>query len=618
MVIALIVISAIAACGLIALFVCKYINFTRGGADGVKRKLTAADIKTWFINHAPSKRRLIQVYAMLLYNANIKGFVSGEMYAGNSKYMCVPGLNCYSCPGAVGACPLGALQNSLAASDNRAPFYMLGIIMLLGLICARTICGFLCPIGMCQELLYKVRTPKLKKSRVTRVLSYFKYFILVLTIALPIAFSGYSPVPAFCKYICPAGTFEGAIMLLSNPANAGDLNRLHGLFAWKFGLLIAFAVASMFIFRVFCRFICPLGAIYGFFNKFALIGVMVKKDDCTSCGLCVSHCKMDIKHVGDHECINCGECIAVCPTKAISWKGSRIFLRSSSIGETPAEEVKPIAVANGAAVLSGNTHEIDAKVNVDIAQTEKELTDMIIKASNPPDYTPNADTVDTVDTANTVEPNKTQKPRKKRGAKFWVEITAWIVAIALLATALIYYNAIDVEKPEAENPPSVVDPADPPSVTTGNKVGDIAPDFTVSIYGMDGEFNLYANRGKPVVLNFWGTWCGPCVQEMPLFCDLAYLHPELTVVAMHGSSSDDVWRFIQKKGWHNYPVTFTQDILDSDKRCLTFRAFGGVNAWPMTIIIDADGKIVGIEKDSYHKYEDLEKAVLDALGMNNE
>ena len=167
----------------------------------------------WIQNHLPTRRRLIQIYAALLYNANLKGYISGEIFTGNTKAVCVPGLNCYSCPGAVGACPLGALQNALAASGNRAPYYMLGIILLLGLTLGRTICGYLCPVGLIQELLHKLPTPKLKKSRVTRVLSYLKYVILaVFVVIIPLWYvSQHYPVPAFCKYICPAGTFEGAI-----------------------------------------------------------------------------------------------------------------------------------------------------------------------------------------------------------------------------------------------------------------------------------------------------------------------------------------------------------------------------------------------------------------------
>ena len=297
-------------------------------------------IGAWFARHMPSKRRIIQLYSALLYNANIKGFFNGRIYKGPTKNLCVPGLNCYSCPGAVGACPLGSLQNALSASSVRTPTYILGILALFGLMLGRTICGFLCPIGLGQELLYKIKTPKLKKSRVTRVLSYFKYVVLIaLVVVVPLAFA----VPGFCEYICPAGTFEGGLGLLTNPNNEGLLANLGPLFSWKFTLLVLIIVASVFIFRVFCRFLCPLGAIYGFFSRVALLGVKLDKEKCTDCGLCVGVCKMDIKRVGDHECIHCGACISVCPAKAISWKGSKLFVRANDVDAPMQTEIKPLS-----------------------------------------------------------------------------------------------------------------------------------------------------------------------------------------------------------------------------------------------------------------------------------
>ena len=120
----------------------------------------------WIRNHLPTQRRLIQLYAALLYNAHLKGYITGEIFTGKTKSVCVPGFNCYSCPGAVGACPLGALQNAIAASGSRrTPVYVLGILMLYGITLGRTICGYLCPFGgSLQELVHKIPTFKVKKA----------------------------------------------------------------------------------------------------------------------------------------------------------------------------------------------------------------------------------------------------------------------------------------------------------------------------------------------------------------------------------------------------------------------------------------------------------------------
>ena len=97
----------------------------------IKDKITAVcfKINRFLVLNWPSKRRLIQIYAMLLYNANMRGFVTGDIFVGNTKTVCLPGMNCYSCPGAIGACPLGSIQNALAESNTKAPTYVLGIIL---------------------------------------------------------------------------------------------------------------------------------------------------------------------------------------------------------------------------------------------------------------------------------------------------------------------------------------------------------------------------------------------------------------------------------------------------------------------------------------------------------
>jgi len=135
-------------------------------------------------NLIPTKRKLIQLYSALLFNANIKGFFNGRIYQGPLKSVCTPGLNCYSCPGASGACPLGSLQNALGNTEKRAPYYVIGILLLYGILLGRFICGFLCPFGLIQELLHKIKTPKLKKNRFTKVLSYFKYVLLIFLLLL--------------------------------------------------------------------------------------------------------------------------------------------------------------------------------------------------------------------------------------------------------------------------------------------------------------------------------------------------------------------------------------------------------------------------------------------------
>ncbi len=263
-------------------------------------------------------RKIIQVVSALITNANIKGFFEGKIYKGYSKKVCVPGLNCYSCPGAVGSCPIGSLQAVIGSAKYKISYYVFGLLILFGVTMGRFVCGFLCPFGLVQELLYKIRS---KKFSLPRWSKYVKYGVLVVfVILLPMLWVNKVGMgdPAFCKYICPAGTLEGGIPLVLT--NAALKKSVGVLYAWKMGILVVTVVASVIIFRPFCKVLCPLGAIYGLFNPISFYRYGIDSDRCTSCGKCSRVCKMDVevyKRPNSLECIRCGECREACPTKAI-------------------------------------------------------------------------------------------------------------------------------------------------------------------------------------------------------------------------------------------------------------------------------------------------------------
>ena len=268
-------------------------------------------------------RGWIQAAATLLTNIHIPNLFKGKIYQGKAKTMCVPGLNCYSCPAATGACPIGAFQAVVGSSKFKFTYYITGFFILLGVLLGRFICGFLCPFGWFQDLLHKIPGKKFSTAKM-KPLRYLKYVILVVFVILLPAFVTNSlgmGDPFFCKYICPQGVLEGALPLAL--ANSGIRAALGHLFTFKFTILVLFIVLSVLFYRPFCKWLCPLGAFYALLNRVSLFQMKVDKNKCVSCGACEKACKMDVdvtKHPNHAECIRCGMCMKSCPTNAICYQ----------------------------------------------------------------------------------------------------------------------------------------------------------------------------------------------------------------------------------------------------------------------------------------------------------
>lgn len=289
-------------------------------------------------------RGWIQAGAVLFTNLHLPNFIKGGIYQGKGKTVCVPGLNCYSCPAASGACPIGAFQAVAGSSKFRFSCYITGFLILLGVLLGRLICGFLCPFGWFQELLHRIPTRKLSTKKL-RPLTYLKYVILLVMVVLLPAFAvndvGMGD-PFFCKYLCPQGVLEGAIPLAL--VNSGIRAALGKLFTWKLCILLAVAVLSVLFYRPFCKWLCPLGAFYALFNKVSLLQVKVDANACISCGKCVKVCSMDVDvtKTPDHaECIRCGKCVLACPTGAVRFRygfGDGPETKGTITAETKMEE----------------------------------------------------------------------------------------------------------------------------------------------------------------------------------------------------------------------------------------------------------------------------------------
>jgi polyferredoxin len=262
----------------------------------------------------------VQIASAIALNPIVPNYFTGTIVRARSKGICVPVLNCWSCPAATAACPIGALQHAFASlrfrfatGELQFGLYALGSIGIIGSLVGRFPCGWFCPFGLLQEVLHKIPGPKLP---IPRILGYLKYVILALTVfllpAVVLNAAGLGDA-WFCKWICPAGTLEAGLPLVA--ANAGIRSQIGLLFVWKVVLLVAFVLWMIVSLRPFCRTICPLGAILGLFNKVSLFRLRVDSSRCLSCGDCSRVCPVELdvpKRPNSPECIRCLKCVKVC------------------------------------------------------------------------------------------------------------------------------------------------------------------------------------------------------------------------------------------------------------------------------------------------------------------
>lgn len=268
------------------------------------------------------RRHKVQALWALLTNSYLAGFLQGKIYKGPLKKFCVPGLNCYSCPGALGSCPIGAMQAVIGGWNFKFAFYVAGFLMFVGALSGRFACGWLCPFGLIQDLLHKIPFPKkiqaFRSDRVLRKLKYVVFFLFVLVLPLTLVDVLGQGAPYFCKLACPAGALEGGIplVLFNQPMRSA----IGGLYAWKNILLAATIALSILVYRPFCKYLCPLGAVYSIFNPVCVSRYQVDKEKCTGCGACAKVCGMGLDPVqeANHpECIHCGQCKKACHVHAI-------------------------------------------------------------------------------------------------------------------------------------------------------------------------------------------------------------------------------------------------------------------------------------------------------------
>jgi len=203
----------------------------------------------------------------------------------------------------IGAKP-GALPAAGRAQQMIAPVAGM-LLVLLGLVWAsnKSLCGWGCPLGLLQDLLHRVRLPKWKPSfRLSNSVRVVAFAALVIGIAA----AGLD----WIGWIDPFQIFR---------LNLGAAIAVFG------GLLL---VASLFIYRPWCQFLCPFGLLGWVVEQFSLLRPRINRQACRNCQKCVRACPtqaMADNYAGKvvrADCFACGACLMACPHEgALEWRG---------------------------------------------------------------------------------------------------------------------------------------------------------------------------------------------------------------------------------------------------------------------------------------------------------
>lgn len=270
------------------------------------------------INKIISFRPFVALLGFIGFNSYFQGFIKG-IYMGDLKRFCAPFINCHSCPAATFACPAGLIQHYLIYRSFDLwyiPKFVLGYLIFISLFVGKLICGWLCPFGMFQTLLFKLKTKKIYISPKFRFIKYLVFAILLILLPILLA------EPWFCK-LCPVGSLEAGIPLVLFGNASANLRAIAGnFFNIKLGILLTFLISSVLIKRPFCRFFCPIGTIYTIFNRLSILKVFVDESKCIHCGKCTKVCPIEEEAsiaTKKGDCFLCGECIKVCPTGAVKY-----------------------------------------------------------------------------------------------------------------------------------------------------------------------------------------------------------------------------------------------------------------------------------------------------------
>ncbi len=250
------------------------------------------------------KRRAAQFFSLLVLHSS---------WGPELKWLCNPVLSCHSCVLAWFACPIGIFVHY--SGYHVFPFLAVGTVLLLGVLMGRLLCGWVCPFGLLQDLLYKIPSPKVTLPPWT---ANIKYVVLAVTVFLLPFFLGEQTLYSFCR-ACPASALQVTVPNIVT----GGFGGLGAAALVKLGILVVVLAGAVVSTRSFCKVFCPIGAMLAPLNFISLWKIRLPAENCLSCKKCNKSCPQQ----GDPqsrieqgvpanralECVVCHDCQTTCP-----------------------------------------------------------------------------------------------------------------------------------------------------------------------------------------------------------------------------------------------------------------------------------------------------------------
>jgi len=228
---------------------------------------------------------------------------------------------------------LGQIQ-FIPAWLSRNVFAMV-FLLVCALLFGRVYCSFICPMGVFQDIICKKKGYKYRKNNPILRWSILAIFLVLFNLGFTIAVGLLDPYSAYGRIT--THIFK-PIYLAMNNVLAYIFNHFESYTFYRIEIsilsvftfivaLLTFAIIGVLAWkkgRLYCNTICPVGTLFGFFNKFSFFKVRIDSDKCASCGICEKKCKASCidsktRTVDYNQCLNCFNCLNNCNKKAITF-----------------------------------------------------------------------------------------------------------------------------------------------------------------------------------------------------------------------------------------------------------------------------------------------------------